>query len=167
MFQLVFFILFTSRFTESQGKKVLCRSSDVEISYSFCDSVDHVFFLGIVPCSFSEGRWKITLLWIPRSDIIFLEGSMDLWYDAANVFQGKEVICHGFDDDYSFCGTLKGETVNTTFELSGLKMQLPKVATVFVCIRKKNRSTCGTYRFFSVMIPGHKSDIRNHNVQKP
>ncbi|EMP32277.1 hypothetical protein UY3_10575 [Chelonia mydas] len=42
------------------------------------------------------------------SDIIFLEGSMDLWYDAANVFQGKEVICHGFDDDYSFCGTLKG-----------------------------------------------------------
>ncbi|XP_043363639.1 lymphocyte antigen 96 isoform X6 [Dermochelys coriacea] len=97
MFQLVFFILFTSGFTESQGKKVLCGSSDVEISYSFCES-----------------------------DIIFLEGSMDLWYDAASILQWTEVICHGFDDDYSFCGTLKGETVNTTFELSGLKMPLPK-----------------------------------------
>ncbi|XP_037748345.1 lymphocyte antigen 96 isoform X1 [Chelonia mydas] len=143
MFQLVFFILFTSGFTESQGKKLLCRSSDVEISYSFCDSMDHVFFLGIVPCSFSEGRWKITLLWIPRSDIIFLEGSMDLWYDAANVFQGKEVICHGFDDDYSFCGTLKGETVNTTFELSGLKMQLPK--TLFIVAMEDYQQPLLTY----------------------
>ncbi|XP_065256278.1 lymphocyte antigen 96 isoform X2 [Emys orbicularis] len=133
MFQLVFFILFTSGFTESQGKKVLCSSSDVEISYSFCDSMDHVFFLSIVPCSFREGRWKVTLLWIPRSDIIFLESSINVWYDAGNVLEWKEVICSGFDDDYSFCGTLKGETINTTFEFSGLKMKLLKgIYTIFL-----------------------------------
>nr|XP_005306836.1 lymphocyte antigen 96 isoform X1 [Chrysemys picta bellii] len=133
MFQLVFFILFTSGFTESQGKKVLCSSSDVEISYSFCDSMDHVLFLSIVPCSFSESRWKVTLLWIPRSDIIFLESSIHVWYDAANLLEWKKVICSGFDDDYSFCGTLKGETLNTTFEFSGLKMKLPKVlAKVYI-----------------------------------
>ncbi|KAG6933126.1 lymphocyte antigen 96 [Chelydra serpentina] len=126
MFQLVFFILFTSGFTESQGENVLCRSSEVEISYSFCDSVDHIFFLSIVPCSFREGRWKVTLLGIPRSDLIFLEGSVNLWYDAVNVLPLKKVICHGFDDEYSFCGTLKGETLNATFEFSGLTMQLPK-----------------------------------------
>ncbi|KAM7175244.1 lymphocyte antigen 96 isoform 2-T2 [Macrochelys suwanniensis] len=97
MFQLVFFILFTSGFTESQGKNVLCRSSEVEISYSFCGS-----------------------------DLIFLEGSVNLWYDAVNVLPLKKVICHGFDDEYSFCGTLKGETLNVTFEFSGLTMQLPK-----------------------------------------
>ncbi|XP_038244357.1 lymphocyte antigen 96 isoform X2 [Dermochelys coriacea] len=147
MFQLVFFILFTSGFTESQGKKVLCGSSDVEISYSFCDSMDHVFFLSIVPCSFSESRWKVTLLWIPKSDIIFLEGSMDLWYDAASILQWTEVICHGFDDDYSFCGTLKGETVNTTFELSGLKMPLPKgiytiLLRLFSVLSEKNLLLC-------------------------
>ncbi|XP_026515437.1 lymphocyte antigen 96 [Terrapene carolina triunguis] len=133
MFQLVFFILFTSGFTESQGKKVLCSSSDVEISYSFCDSMDHVFFLSIVPCSFREGRWKVTLLWIPRSDIIFLESSINVWYDAGNVLELKEVICSGFDDDYSFCGTLKGETINTTFEFSGLRMKLLKgIYTIFL-----------------------------------
>ncbi|XP_034619036.1 lymphocyte antigen 96 isoform X2 [Trachemys scripta elegans] len=133
MFQLVFFILFTSGFTESQGKKVLCSSSDVEISHSFCDSMDHVLFLSIVPCSFSESRWKVTLLWIPRSDIIFLESSIHVWYDAANLLEWKNVICSGFDDDYSFCGTLKGETLNTTFEFSGLKMKLPKgIYTIFL-----------------------------------
>ncbi|XP_039381440.1 lymphocyte antigen 96 isoform X3 [Mauremys reevesii] len=131
MFQLVFFILFTSGFTESQGKKVLCSSSDVEISYSFCDSMDDAFFLSIVPCSFSESRWKVTLLSIPRNDIIFLEGSVNVWYDAENISAWKKVICSGFDDDYSFCGTLKGETLNTTFEIGGLKMKLPKSPSSF------------------------------------
>ncbi|TFK10920.1 E3 ubiquitin-protein ligase RNF216 [Platysternon megacephalum] len=147
MFQLVFFILFTSGFTESQGKKVLCSSSDVEISYSFCDSMDHVFFLSIVPCSFSKSRWKATLLLIPRSDIIFLEVSVNVWYDDANVLERKEVICSGFDDDYSFCGTLKGETLNTTFEFSGLKMKLPKgIYTIFLRLfsgpSEKNLQLC-------------------------
>uniref|UniRef100_A0A674IDV4 Lymphocyte antigen 96 n=1 Tax=Terrapene triunguis TaxID=2587831 RepID=A0A674IDV4_9SAUR len=92
MFQLVFFILFTSGFTESQGKKVLCSSSDVEISYSFCGKFHQFMF-----CLFLIG-----------SDIIFLESSINVWYDAGNVLELKEVICSGFDDDYSFCGTLKG-----------------------------------------------------------
>ncbi|KAG6920561.1 lymphocyte antigen 96 [Chelydra serpentina] len=76
--------------------------------FFYLDSVDHIFFLSIVPCSFREGRWKVTLLGIPRSDLIFLEGSVNLWYDAVNVLPLKKVICHGFDDEYSFCGTLKG-----------------------------------------------------------
>nr|XP_032640660.1 lymphocyte antigen 96 [Chelonoidis abingdonii] len=135
MLQLIFFILFTSGFTESQGKNVICNSSDVEISYSFCDSMDDVFFLNIVPCSFSETRWKVTLSLIPRSDIIFLEGSVNVWYDARNILAQKKVICSGFDDDYSFCGTLKGETLNATFEMSGLKMKLPKgIYTVFLTL---------------------------------
>ncbi|XP_030409142.1 lymphocyte antigen 96 isoform X3 [Gopherus evgoodei] len=88
--------------------------------------MEDVFFISIVPCSFSESHWKVTLSLIPRNDIIFLEGSVNVWYDAANILEQKKVICSGFDDDYSFCGTLKGETLNTTFEISGLKMELPK-----------------------------------------
>ncbi|XP_030409141.1 lymphocyte antigen 96 isoform X2 [Gopherus evgoodei] len=95
--------------------------------------MEDVFFISIVPCSFSESHWKVTLSLIPRNDIIFLEGSVNVWYDAANILEQKKVICSGFDDDYSFCGTLKGETLNTTFEISGLKMELPKgIYTLFL-----------------------------------
>ncbi|KAM9163752.1 lymphocyte antigen 96 isoform 2-T3 [Pangshura tecta] len=146
MFQLVFFILFTSGFTESQGKKVLCSSSEVEISYSFCDSMDDAFFLSLVPCSFSESRWKVTLVLIPRNDAIFLEGRINVWYDGVDILTLKKVICSGFDDDYSFCGTLKGETLNTTFEISGLKMKLQKgIYTLFLTVSgpsEKNLLLC-------------------------
>ncbi|XP_039381444.1 lymphocyte antigen 96 isoform X7 [Mauremys reevesii] len=111
MFQLVFFILFTSGFTESQGKKVLCSSSDVEISYSFCDSMDDAFFLSIVPCSFSESRWKVTLLSIPK-------------------------------------------TLNTTFEIGGLKMKLPKMGMLLEeekTIRRESKCLKGFLSFFLPM----------------
>uniref|UniRef100_A0A8C0GK46 Lymphocyte antigen 96 n=1 Tax=Chelonoidis abingdonii TaxID=106734 RepID=A0A8C0GK46_CHEAB len=117
MLQLIFFILFTSGFTESQGKNVICNSSDVEISYSFCGS----------ECVLWRFHQFMFCLFLIGSDIIFLEGSVNVWYDARNILAQKKVICSGFDDDYSFCGTLKGETLNATFEMSGLKMKLPKV----------------------------------------
>ncbi|XP_067409940.1 lymphocyte antigen 96 [Emydura macquarii macquarii] len=126
MFQLVFFTLFTFGFTASQGKEVICNTTDLELSYSFCDSVSHVFFFRIYPCFFSPGEWSATLFWIPRSDIIFLKGTLSVWYNAAKVLDSKHVVCHGFDDDYSFCGTLKGETMNTTIRLSGLRIKFLK-----------------------------------------
>ncbi|XP_075776614.1 lymphocyte antigen 96 isoform X2 [Pelodiscus sinensis] len=127
MLQLVFFTLFTSGFIESQGRKVFCESSELKISYSFCDSVAHVFLVTIVPCSFSQRNWKGTVFWIPRSDIIFMKVRIELWYNTAKVLDSKHIVCHGFDDDFSFCGTLKGETVNTTFHMSGVRTTFLKM----------------------------------------
>uniref|UniRef100_A0A8D0LCH1 Lymphocyte antigen 96 n=1 Tax=Sphenodon punctatus TaxID=8508 RepID=A0A8D0LCH1_SPHPU len=117
MFQLVFFILFASGLTELQEKELLCKSADVEIFYSVCDPISRSFFLGVEPCTYS-GDWKLTFSWIPRGDINVLIAYVTIWHDATTFLEWKYVICSGSDDGYSFCGTLKGETVNTTMGAS-------------------------------------------------
>uniref|UniRef100_A0A8C8RTS5 Lymphocyte antigen 96 n=1 Tax=Pelusios castaneus TaxID=367368 RepID=A0A8C8RTS5_9SAUR len=124
MFQLVFFTLFTSGLTESQGKEIICNNSDIELSYSFCDSVAHRFSFRLLPCSINEQPWFATIFWIPRSDIVFLRYLLSSWYNGAKLLDIKKDVCSGFDDDYSFCGSLKGETINTTVRFSGLKITL-------------------------------------------
>ncbi|XP_074841832.1 lymphocyte antigen 96 [Carettochelys insculpta] len=126
MFLLVSFILFTCGFIESERKILICESSETEIFYSFCDSVDHKIMFNIVPCTFTQRSWEGSLFWIPRSDIIFLKGVLHLWYAGAKILEWKQVICSGFDDDYSFCGTLKGESINTTFGISGMQTKFPQ-----------------------------------------
>ncbi|XP_019383359.1 PREDICTED: lymphocyte antigen 96 [Gavialis gangeticus] len=127
MFKLVLFILFIPGFSSSQRRELICRSSDIELSYSFCDSMKHNFFFNITPCSLiGKPQWEGSVFWIPRSDIIFLKINLSLWYHDAKALDWKQIICTGIDDDYSFCGTLKGETINTTINIRGLTMELEK-----------------------------------------
>uniref|UniRef100_A0A7M4FKX4 Lymphocyte antigen 96 n=1 Tax=Crocodylus porosus TaxID=8502 RepID=A0A7M4FKX4_CROPO len=107
MFKLALFILFIPGFSNSQRRELICRSSDIELSYSFCVNI---CFLFSFICLFDESR-KIK----------------NLWYLDAKALDWKQIICTGIDDDYSFCGTLKGETINTTINIRGLTMELEKV----------------------------------------
>ncbi|NXR01271.1 LY96 protein, partial [Sagittarius serpentarius] len=122
MFGLFFYILFTPGVSE-----FLCKSSDLEISYTFCDSRPHTFMFSLTPCSImNKSVWKAALTWIPRSDIIFLKIVFNVWYDNAKALQWKEVLCSGADDEFSVCGMLKGETVATTFDIKGARTKFPK-----------------------------------------
>ncbi|XP_061198765.1 lymphocyte antigen 96 isoform X1 [Neopsephotus bourkii] len=104
MFGLYFFILFTPGVGE-----LLCTSSDLEMSYTFCDSTTHAFMFNLTPCStMNKSTWNAALTWIPRSDIVFLKIVFNVWYDGAKALHWKEVICSGADDEYSVCGMLKG-----------------------------------------------------------
>uniref|UniRef100_A0A8C5JQ15 Lymphocyte antigen 96 n=1 Tax=Junco hyemalis TaxID=40217 RepID=A0A8C5JQ15_JUNHY len=104
MFELLFFILFTPGVSE-----LICTSSDLEMSYTFCDSTAHSFKFNLTPCSTrNKPVWKAALTWIPRSDIHFLKIVFNVWYDGAKALLWKEVLCSGADDEYSLCGTLKG-----------------------------------------------------------
>ncbi|XP_009962194.2 lymphocyte antigen 96 isoform X1 [Tyto alba] len=122
MFGVFFFILFTPGVSE-----LLCTSSDLEMSYIFCDSTAHAFMFNLTPCSvMNKSVWKAALTWIPRSDITFLKIVFKVWYEGANALQWKEVLCSGADDEYSVCGTLKGETFATAFDIKGSRIQFPK-----------------------------------------
>ncbi|NXP57543.1 LY96 protein, partial [Chloropsis cyanopogon] len=104
MFGLLFFILFTPGVSE-----FICASSDLEMSYTFCDSTAHAFMFNLTPCSTrNKPVWKAALTWIPRSDIHFLKVVFNVRYDGAKALLWKELVCSGADDEYSVCGTLKG-----------------------------------------------------------
>ncbi|NWR09019.1 LY96 protein, partial [Paradoxornis webbianus] len=122
MFGLFFFILFTPGVSE-----FICTSSDLEMSYTFCDSTDHAFTFNLTPCStMNKSVWKAALTWIPRSDIHFLKIVFNVWYDGAKALLWKELLCSGADDEYSVCGTLKGETLVSTFDIKGSRIKFPK-----------------------------------------
>ncbi|KFV05247.1 Lymphocyte antigen 96 [Tauraco erythrolophus] len=122
MFGLFFFILFTPGVSE-----FICKSSELDISYTFCDSIAHAFMFNLTPCSImNKSIWKLTLTWIPRSDITFLKAVFNVWYEGAKALHWKEVICRGADDKYSVCGMLKGETVAAAFDIKGARTKFPK-----------------------------------------
>ncbi|XP_075603206.1 lymphocyte antigen 96 [Balearica regulorum gibbericeps] len=122
MFGLFLFILFTPAVSE-----FLCTSSELEMSYTFCDSTDHVFLFNVTPCFIiNESVWKASLTWIPRNDITFLKVIFNVWYDGVKALHWKDVLCCGADDEYSICGALKGETVATSFDIKGARTKFPK-----------------------------------------
>ncbi|NXE21220.1 LY96 protein, partial [Ardeotis kori] len=122
MFGLFFFILFTPGVSE-----LLCTSSELEMSYTFCDSTAHAFMFNLTPCGIvNKSVWSAALTWIPRSDIIFLKIVVTVWYDGAKALHWKEILCSGNDDEYSVCGKLKGETTTTDFDIKGARTKFPK-----------------------------------------
>ncbi|NXJ80905.1 LY96 protein, partial [Trogon melanurus] len=122
MFGLIFFILFTPGVSE-----FLCMSSDLELSYTFCDSTAHTLMFNLTPCNIMKRYvWKAALNWIPRSDITFLKLVFDVLYDGAKALHWKQVLCSGADDEYSICGAVKGETIATEFDIKGSRINFPK-----------------------------------------
>ncbi|KAF7246193.1 Lymphocyte antigen 96 [Varanus komodoensis] len=139
MFLLV--MLFSvSGFTEE--KSLLCRSDDLDIFYSFCETKlayiaflhsslplqgshevgtgKNTFSFKVEPCSLKNNSvWKGFMFWIPKADLSVLTGRVSLWFQGSLSLKWNAVLCHGEDDEYSFCGTLKGETINTTVRISG------------------------------------------------
>ncbi|KFW02725.1 PREDICTED: lymphocyte antigen 96 [Eurypyga helias] len=122
MFGLFFLILFTPGVSE-----FLCTSSDLDISYAFCDSTAHAFMFNLTPCSLmNKSVWKAALTWIPRSDITFLKIVFNVWYNGDKALHWQEILCSGADDEYSVCGMLKGETIATDFNIKGSRIKFPK-----------------------------------------
>ncbi|NXN76058.1 LY96 protein, partial [Himantopus himantopus] len=122
MFGLFFLILFTPGVSE-----FLCTSSDLEMSYTFCDSTAHAFTFNLTPCSTINKRvWNAALTWIPRSDLTFLKIVFNVWYEGAKALHWKEILCSGADDEYSVCAMLKGETITAEFDIKGARITFPK-----------------------------------------
>ncbi|XP_035172796.1 lymphocyte antigen 96 [Oxyura jamaicensis] len=146
MFGLVFFILFTPGVSG-----FFCTSSDLEMSYTFCDSAAHDFMFNVTPCTMlNTSIWHAALTWVPKSDIAFLKVVFTVWYDGAKALHWKEILCSGADDEYYVCETLKGETIATTFDIKGKRTIFPKgdysvIIEAFSDDSEKNMVMCVNY----------------------
>lgn len=56
--------------------------------------------------------WSICIVFdhiiFTERDLTFLRVIVTLWYGYKKALELKQVLCSGEDDEYSFCGALKG-----------------------------------------------------------
>ncbi|KAI5772409.1 LY96 [Gulo gulo luscus] len=121
---MLFSTLFSSIFAEPGEQHWVCNSSDVSVSYTYCDDMKVPISIEPKPCITLKGsKGYLHLSYIPRRDIKKLYFNIYLSFNSMDFPMRKEVVCRGSDDLYSFCRALKGETVNTaiSFSFRGLR----------------------------------------------
>ncbi|XP_038622680.1 lymphocyte antigen 96 [Tachyglossus aculeatus] len=112
---------------EGPESRLLCTSPDLSISYSFCGGISHMLSLGVKSCLTKDNtKDDLYLFFVPKRDIIELSVAIQVWFKAVQVAKFTEPLCRGFDDEYSFCGVLKGETINITVPFSYRKFIFPQ-----------------------------------------
>ncbi|XP_060627670.2 lymphocyte antigen 96 [Anolis sagrei] len=119
MSPLAILILSVCGFTAAGEKHLLCRSDDLDILFSSCGPGAAMFSFTVKPCSLKVSVWQGHIFWIPKADITILTARIHIWHETLYVFKWEATLCHGVDDDYTFCGALKGETIDTTVRISG------------------------------------------------
>ncbi|NP_001098426.1 lymphocyte antigen 96 isoform X1 [Sus scrofa] len=116
---MLFSTLFSSIFTEPREKMWICNSSDASLWYNYCDDMKFPISVKVEPCVTIKGtKGKLHLYYIARRDIQKLYLNLHISIKSMTLPMRKEVICREYGGDYSFCGALKGETVNTTIPFS-------------------------------------------------
>uniref|UniRef100_A0A8C5S139 Lymphocyte antigen 96 n=1 Tax=Laticauda laticaudata TaxID=8630 RepID=A0A8C5S139_LATLA len=107
-FQLVI-ILSVYGFTVALEKQLLCTSNDIDILYSYCGSGRDNFLFSVEPCWLRDRtKWQGTIFWIPKADLTVVNARIQLWNGPFKSLKWESTICYGVDDDYSYCGALKG-----------------------------------------------------------
>nr|XP_056710879.1 lymphocyte antigen 96 [Euleptes europaea] len=126
MLHFICLILLASGFIVAQEKHLLCRTTDMELFYNSCGSSTETFFFEVEPCYLNGfSKWNGTIFWIPKRDLTFLRVILTLRHKTKKVIEWRHVACTGEDDEYTYCGALKGETINTTVRMSGDKVNIP------------------------------------------
>ncbi|KAM7075506.1 lymphocyte antigen 96 isoform 1-T3 [Molossus nigricans] len=128
MFPLMLFsTLFSSTFTEPREQHLVCNSSDVSISFTYCGNMKYPISIKTEPCIQPKGsKGYLYISYIPRRDMKKLYFNLYITLNTHNLPMRKEVLCRGSDDDYSFCRTLKGETMDIKVSFSFKGMLIPK-----------------------------------------
>ncbi|XP_075827553.1 lymphocyte antigen 96 isoform X1 [Microtus pennsylvanicus] len=125
------FILFSTLLPPTFAKSEqqwFCNSSDTTISYTYCDNMkSYPILITSEPCITLKGTSGFVYVnFIPRRDLKKLYFNLYVHVNSVKLPVREEIICHGYDDDYSFCRALKGETVNTRVPFSFKGVILPK-----------------------------------------
>ncbi|XP_005392134.1 PREDICTED: lymphocyte antigen 96 [Chinchilla lanigera] len=115
----LFSTLIFPAFTEPQDHHWICSSSDANISYTYCGNKEVPISINVTPCLTLKGSsGTLNIFFIPRRDLRKLYFNLYISFNSMTLPERKEVICSGYDDTYSFCRALKGETVNATVKFS-------------------------------------------------
>ncbi|XP_020028110.1 lymphocyte antigen 96 [Castor canadensis] len=124
---MLFSTLFSSIFAEPEELHWSCNSSDATFSYTYCDDMKFPISVHTEPCIELKGtNGFLHISYIPRRDLKKLYFNLYITVNSMELPKRKQVICRGYDDEYSFCRALKGETVNTTVSFSFKGIRFPK-----------------------------------------
>ncbi|XP_032762109.1 lymphocyte antigen 96 isoform X2 [Rattus rattus] len=105
----LFSTLLSPIFTESEKQQWICNSSDAIISYSYCDHMKIPISISSEPCIRLKGtNGFVHVEFIPRGNLKNLYFNLFININSIELPKRKEIVCHGYDDDYSFCRALKG-----------------------------------------------------------
>ncbi|XP_053323636.1 lymphocyte antigen 96 [Spea bombifrons] len=116
LLSLILLCLLDLVFLENANMYKLCQSSTMEFYYTLCYERSKPI-ISIEPCASSrQQKMNISLTWIPTMDLHRLLLTVDVWYQSAKVSETRMDICTGVDDEFDFCGKLKGETVHVRLE---------------------------------------------------
>uniref|UniRef100_A0A6I8NN39 Lymphocyte antigen 96 n=1 Tax=Ornithorhynchus anatinus TaxID=9258 RepID=A0A6I8NN39_ORNAN len=137
MFRLLLWpALLGSAAPEAPQSHLLCTSPDMSISYTFCGGIPHTLSLRVKNCLTKDYTKDVLyLFFVPRRDVTELSVAIQVWLNSVQVAKFTERLCRGFDDEYSFCGVLKGETINVTVPFSYRKFVFPQVKIINSDIR--------------------------------
>ncbi|XP_056378989.1 lymphocyte antigen 96 [Hyla sarda] len=124
MFRVLLF-LFGFVITETSRKHMMCNTSKMEVFYEKCDD-SFIPLIKVEPCELHKNaRMNFTMTLIPRKNIDRLYAKVQIWKGPVTVSDRRYVLCTGLDDEYDFCGALKGETLNLFHhDLKFRKLQL-------------------------------------------
>ncbi|KAM4027555.1 lymphocyte antigen 96 [Anomaloglossus baeobatrachus] len=124
----VLLLLFGFGTLEAKIKYILCDTPRVEAFYEMCDDESFAPVIKVEGCELSKHTYmNISLTAIPRKNIDRLYAMVEIWKESVTVSFTRFELCTGVDDEFDFCGALKGETV--TFFYDGRffrKLQLLK-----------------------------------------
>ncbi|XP_040288185.1 lymphocyte antigen 96 isoform X1 [Bufo bufo] len=145
MFNILLFLLgFVT--VETSRKHLLCNTPKLEVFYEMCDdSFEPV--VKMEPCELNKAvNFSITM--IPRKNIDHLYSIVEIWKESVTVSQKRHVMCSEENDEYDFCGTLKGETLNAYYHgFSSRKLQLLKMAAFIPAIYNQSQTVFSDEKF--------------------
>ncbi|XP_069815742.1 lymphocyte antigen 96 [Dendropsophus ebraccatus] len=115
MFKLLLFLLGFGTVCTSK-KHVLCSTLRLELFYEKCDD-SYTPVIKMEPCEINKDtRVTLSLTIIPRKDIGRLYARVQVSKDSVTVSDFRYVLCSGYDDEFDFCGALKGETLKLSYQ---------------------------------------------------
>ncbi|XP_077349011.1 lymphocyte antigen 96 isoform X2 [Lithobates pipiens] len=89
-------------------KHIMCNNHAVDMFYVLCDDNNH-FSLSMDPCT---STWKekvnFSMTFIPRMNVDIAYATVEVWKNALKISEGRYDLCTGIDDEFDFCGALKG-----------------------------------------------------------
>ncbi|XP_075684330.1 lymphocyte antigen 96 [Rhinoderma darwinii] len=124
MFNVLLFLLgFIT--VETNRKYLLCNTPKFEVFFEMCDD-SFPPVITLEPCELNRNRiMNFSMTIIPRKDIDRLYSKVQIWKESVTISDRKYVLCNGFDDEFDFCGALKGETLNLFYyDINIRKLQL-------------------------------------------
>ncbi|XP_077126781.1 lymphocyte antigen 96 isoform X1 [Ranitomeya variabilis] len=96
---------------KSSTKYFLCDTPKMEAYYEMCDD-SFPPVIKLEGCDLSRHtHGNISMKVIPRKNIDRLYATVEIWKESVTVSVTKVELCTGVDDEFDFCGALKGETL--------------------------------------------------------